>query len=398
MPTGSSEAKMLRLELLPGGSGDCIWFEYGKPGDAHIVLIDGGVMNTYEYLDTRIREKLHDCGATGVHFELLVVTHIDNDHIEGILRLLNETRHKISFGDIWFNGNQQLKNLPQPTTERKDRLGNDYPPRPDLLGLKEGDELSVLLPSRNLPWNKKFKGKAVMLSPEGRLPARKLKGGLKLTLLGPPLERLQRLAADWKSVMKDYDYIPTGSASERKDILGLKDTWPPAWQPTTSTDGSVTNGSSLSILAEFEGHSLLLSGDAFADDLADNLTKLQQERGLGNGQLPITALKLPHHGSARNVTEKLLSRIQCGYYLISTNGSGRQRHPDHQALLSILKYSTMEPCLAFNYGVETTRKWGERVYDVRDRGFPNYKTLYPANPNKGLVLVWEKDNPIPKSV
>jgi hypothetical protein len=397
MPVGSSEAKMLRLELLPGGPGDCIWLEYGEPGDAHIVLIDGGIKNTYECLDARIREKLKECGTSGVHFELLVVTHIDNDHIEGVLRLLKETQYQLSFGDIWFNGDLQLKNLPQPTTGRKE-LGNAVSPRLDVLGVKEGDELSTLLPSHNLPWNKKFKGKAVMLSPQGRLPACKLKGGLKLTLLGPPLERLQRLAADWEEVMKDYDYSPTGSAFERMGTLGLKDTWPPVWEPTTSTDDSVTNGSSLSLLAEYEGHSLLLTGDAFADDLADNLVKLQQERGLGNSKLPITALKLPHHGSARNINEKLLSSIQCGYYLISTNGAGRQRHPDQQALLSILKYSTVQPCLVFNYETGTTRQWGDRMYEVGDTGFQSYQTLYPADPSKGLALVWDKDNQTPKSL
>ena len=211
-------------------------------------------------------------------------------------------------------------------------------------------------------------------------------------------KRLYHLAADWQSVMKDYDLSLTGSAIKQENILGPKDTWPPAWHPSTSTDGSITKGSSVSILAEYEGHSLLLPGDAFADDLVDSLAKLQQERGLGDSKLPVAALKLPHHGSARNITEKLLSSIQCGYYLISTDGSGQQRHPDHQALLSILKYSTMEPCLAFNYDNDTTRRWHDFKNEVPDLGGRGYETIYPADPNKGLVLVWEKDGPIPKSV
>jgi len=148
---------MLRLELLPGGPGDCIWLEYGEPGNKHNILIDGGIKKTSARLKSHIKEKLQECGGTCLHLELIIVTHIDKDHIDGILELLKDTKNNLCIGDIWFNGNKQLKKLPKPSTKHGDILGNNNFPSPDILGLVEGDQLSKLLSCRNLPWNKNSK-------------------------------------------------------------------------------------------------------------------------------------------------------------------------------------------------------------------------------------------------
>lgn len=60
--------------------------------------------------------------------------------------------------------------------------------------------------------------------------------------------------------------------------------------------------------------------------------------------LPLAGLKLSHHGSFKNLTKEMLEGINCRRYLVSTDGSVHH-HPDHQALLRILKYSTTRPLL-----------------------------------------------------
>jgi len=381
---------MLRLEVLPAGPGDCLWLEYGEPGQARILLIDGGLKNTFEQLDRRIGEAIEARRTSTLHIDLLVVTHIDNDHINGVLKLLEETEHPICFGDIWFNGNSQLLNLPPPAPEeaRKDMLGGQVSlPRPDLLGLQEGDRLSKLLATRKLPWNVAFGGGAAMITASEELPTRKLEGDLKLTLLGPTLGKLYQLAEKWKPVLDEYERVErTGPLPERRDLLGPSDTWPPTWRETTSSDESVANGSSIALLAEFGEHSLLLSGDAHAKDLAEAVAKLRAERNMRRNPLPVTTFKLPHHGSIQNMSKDLLAQIQCGRYVISTDGSGRPKHPDHQTLLSILKYSAARPCFAFNYDSNTTRDWRDRRQDVIDLGFRSYDTVYADDQNQGLVL------------
>jgi len=380
---------MLRLEVLSAGPGDCLWLEYGEPGRTHIVLIDGGLKGTFNHLERRIGEAMQARGTATLHIDLLVVTHIDNDHINGILKLLEDMRHSISYGDIWFNGDYQLVNLPPPTAEeaRSDMLGDGVSlPRPDLLGLREADQLSRLLRTRELPWNVAFGGGAAMTPVTGELPARELEGGLKLTLLGPPLLRLRELAASWKPVLEEYERLErSGPVPERGDLLGRGDTWPPTWRETISPDDTVANGSSIALLAELGERSLLLTGDAYSEDLSSALVRLRAERKMERNSLPVTVFKLAHHGSARNMSQDLMSQIQCRRYVISTNGS-THKHPDHQALLSVLRYSTIQPCLAFNYDSDTTRNWRDRRQDVIRLGYRSYDTVYADRRHRRLVL------------
>ena len=78
--------------------------------DIHI-LIDGGTANTYR---TYLRERLIQLRNDGKAIDLLVVTHIDNDHIGGIIELLkengsNENPHIIEIRNIWHNSYRHLQ-------------------------------------------------------------------------------------------------------------------------------------------------------------------------------------------------------------------------------------------------------------------------------------------------
>src|SRR6185369_528707 len=78
--------EMFSIELFPAGGGDCLWIEYGSAKAPHRLLIDGGIPATASELRRRIKlvpEKKR-C------FELVVVTHIDLDHIGGLLPLLRK--------------------------------------------------------------------------------------------------------------------------------------------------------------------------------------------------------------------------------------------------------------------------------------------------------------------
>ncbi len=150
-------------------------------------------------------------------------------------------------------------------------------------------------------------------------------------------------------------------------------------------DTSAANGSSIMLLAEHDGRAILLAGDGYAPDLARALERLRQERGLGDGRLPLDAFKLAHHGSAKNLDASVLDKVDCSRYLISTDGS-THKHPDHQALLRILRHVPRRPEFLFNYEVPTTAPWRDGRAEVVGLGFQNYATRFPARPGEGLSL------------
>jgi hypothetical protein len=407
---------MLTLQLLPAGCGDCLWLEYGTGATRRIVIIDGGLTETATALRRRIEAARRARNVATLDVELLVVTHIDNDHILGIIELLKTESPGLRVKDIWFNGRPQLMALPAAPRSRsggarrtasaapadlmggpsdvdeavEDRSSLDaaaLPSAADLLGPQQGDQLSELLATRRLPWNTQtlWKGGAVMIPDTGELPSVTLEGDLKLTVLGPNVERLYKLCTAWADVLGGRDEPATAQAVP-DDLLGRRDTWPPVWKDGEGRDPSVANGSSVMLLAEYGGHALLLAGDGYAPDMAAAFDRLRAQRQMPSA-FPLDAFKLSHHASENNLTRDLLEKIDCRRFLVSTDGSVH-RHPDHLALLRILRHVTKRPEFLFNYRSDTTRPWDERKRDVT-KNFQDYDTRFPDDPAEGIVVSFD---------
>src|SRR5215472_4366479 len=154
---------MFEIEMLPAREGDCLWIRYGEAKKPHQILIDGGRAATGKALKLRFA----DLPKAQKTFELLIITHVDRDHIEGVLELLEDPNLSLRFKDIWFNGFDHLKKVPLET-----------------FGAVQGERLSAVLLNKKLPWNRHWKRKAVCLGPKG-LKRIKLADDMTLTLVSP---------------------------------------------------------------------------------------------------------------------------------------------------------------------------------------------------------------------
>lgn len=347
---------MLSVEMLPAQYGDCLWIEYGDEREPRRILVDCGMKSTCRLLSKRLKK------SPFLEFELLVLTHVDADHIQGSIPLLQQFGPD-RFQDVWFNGWKQL-------------------PPDDSLGPVQGEIVSALLEKGGFAWNRPWRGKAktVVVPEEGRLPSHTLEGGLKLTLLSPTLERLADLRREWKKVLKQENMRPgdTGDALRRlekrrelqPDALGRIDVRALA-RTKYEPDKGAGNGSSIALLAEHGGQAVLLAGDAFAPLLEQTVGRLLQERRQ-EGKLRLDAFKLSHHGSRGNTSPGLLGMIACRDFLISTNGSS-YHHP-HQETIARVLLSQKKPRLHFNYRSDENRVWADRSLQ-RDY---EYEAFYPA--------------------
>ena len=68
---------------------------------------------------------------------------------------------------------------------------------------------------------------------------------------------------------------------------------------------------------------MLLTGDARSDDLLAYVGATGLER---NGVAHFDVLKMPHHGSVRNVTAEFFDRVKADHYVISADG--KNGNPD----------------------------------------------------------------------
>ena len=355
--TGAAEA-VLNIEMLPAAHGDCLWIEYGSEGKISRVLVDGGTPETFE---PWIKPRIEKLAKDDRHFELLVLTHIDADHVGGGIPFIRAASELgVTVGDVWFNGWKHIKQY-------------------GFLGAKQGEVFSGLLETNRWPWNAWMKGKAIVLT-ESELPSCTLPGGLVLTLLSPTPNKLKALAIKWKKEITALGLEPgQGDQFLARTTVTTSTDVPALAASPFSSDSAENNGSSITLLAEFGGKSVLLGADCHAPLLAESLKTLLKARGLK--KLPLSAFKVPHHGSRNNLDETVMSLIDCRNYLISTSGKVFQ-HPDREAIARIIHFGGRSPQLMFNYASKVNEVWARR--DLQQQY--GYGAVYPEPGHDGLLV------------
>ena len=352
------------IEMLAADQGDALWVEWGLPGGpTRRLLVDCGTTRTW---GAALKPRIQRIAAPdAAHFELFILSHIDSDHIEGSLPLLREAQALgVSFGEIWFNGRKHLGNQ---------------------MGATQAEAFSKLLAGKSYAglWNKRFEGGAVLRPDDALPPAIALADGMRLTLLSPVQDTLDRLAPFWDSELKN------AAKSEASELMGHRQLEPSKditflANKKFESDPSRPNGSSIAVLAEFQGKSLLLAADVYAPVLEQAVDLLRTQRGLpADRPLQVDAFKLSHHGSRNNLSVPLMKKLQARHYLVSTNGD-RHKHPDREAIARVLKHGGEQPKLWFNYLPEDEyhRFWFEPATQARH----GYTVEQPSAGQAGTVL------------
>jgi glyoxylase-like metal-dependent hydrolase (beta-lactamase superfamily II) len=93
--------------MFPAKNGDCFLVSMGTDKKQHI-LIDCGYTETYNKF---LKNELYNIARKNEAISLLVITHVDQDHILGALKLIEENnKHKfIHIEEIWHNSYRHLQ-------------------------------------------------------------------------------------------------------------------------------------------------------------------------------------------------------------------------------------------------------------------------------------------------
>lgn len=378
----TGQVPAITVEVLPAGYGDCLLVTCPVEGlpeqRAWRLLVDTGPDECWPALRQRLA-KIPPQADGKRTIDLLVVSHIDHDHI-GAARLLLEDRElNLEFGDVWFNA-------PSPQA-RPGHVG----------GVAEGRSLAKLLGShdgRRRPWNVAFAGQHAVTDREGGWRPVALGEGLPhITLLSPDPKRLQALFKVWE---RELDRLRNGEHNEKiepprlgrpgeLDIEALAN-------KVTALDRAAPNGSSIAFLIEHQGASALLAADAFPHVLGPAIVNLATERRRQARQGPtvtaalkVDVLKLSHHGSRANTTLDLLKAVQADHYIVSTNGA-IFRHPNDEALARVVAHGGARPTLWFNYDAATLGDRIERWLKSPNSAERDYRVELPALGQEGVIV------------
>jgi hypothetical protein len=334
----------VELTFLDARQGDAVWVRWGE---GRQLLVDMGTSGTGRAIADRFRALPEGQRA----FELLVVTHVDTDHIGGVLSGLVDPDEPVpvTFADVWFNGWEHLHGL-VPADERS-------PLEP--MGGVQGELLTTWL--RDRAWNDAF-GRAAAVRTDTELPTVELPDGLTITVLAPVQQRLTDLAPEWQLAVEAA--LESGRLT---DVSPGLESLGPSTPPTLETvldlellsedpsaaDSSKANAASIAFLLEHDGKRALLTGDATSAELLGGLALLD-----GGERVPVDLVKLPHHGSRNNVSRALVQAVDCPLWVFSSDGT-TFRHPDAIAVSRVVRDAGGEPHLVFNVP-STFNRWWER--------------------------------------
>jgi beta-lactamase superfamily II metal-dependent hydrolase len=335
---------LVTFEALNALYGDCLLLRYpGPDGKERLWIIDGGPRSEtvnkkplWVWRDVLLPhlEKIGGKGKT-LPVALGMVSHIDDDHINGIQQLTNLLRNQrrgqtppVQFSRFWFNSFDDLVGpMPsgpsgQATTAATDTVVNelsavlaDEHATLVMQSVRQGVSLASDLGALGLKNNFPVNGLVMASKAQPKIPVE----GAVVTVIGPMKDRVEKLRKKWiKALQKP-------AAAARK--TALQD----LFLPNKSLDQAVPNLSSIVVLVDVGGRKLLLTGDANGK----YIVSAWQELGLKAGPVKIDLLKMPHHGSIRNSTEDFLKFFIADHYVFSANG--KYDNPDAPTIEALVK-------------------------------------------------------------
>jgi hypothetical protein len=326
------------LEFLNAKHGDCLLLHYGPADAPRLIVIDGGPATVYA---NRLKGRLDDIRkkrkTNQLEIRMAMVSHIDDDHINGVCEWFAELRDLQDSGEplpcdiltLWHNSFDDLiaktgttsalqiaSNAPATASVASLKLDpSGFKPQDKggaaeiIASVKQGRRLRLDADALSINMNSGFDD-LIQYEKSSKATANQVNigTGLKFTVLGPRKEELDKLREKWKEdlpkILKD-EKKKKGKASE-------------------FLDRSIPNLSSVVVLAEFGGKTMLLTGDARGDNILESLAESPK---VLKDKLPLDILKVPHHGSHRNAAVKFFKEIPAKNYVISAEGDGKHPNP-----------------------------------------------------------------------
>ena len=323
---------LFSLDVLRAAKGDCLCLHYGTASKPGLILIDGGPATIYEdSLQPRlnqIRKQRKIADTKPLPVDLVMISHIDDDHIQGMLDLFKSLADakregrlvSLKINSLWHNSFARLLQQEAGLVEKTTAAAYGVASLGQIAKV-EGLSPDVGKVLASVPQGATLENYATQLgisnqqSPSGLMSAAKpfkpLEiGPLKVTILGPQQKEIDKLRKEFEKWVKSQAKLKAGAALAAYD------------------DDSFFNLSSIVALVEAGPKKILLTGDARGDKILDGL---RQAGLLKKGQtLHVDILKAPHHGSDRNIQPDFFESITANHYVFS--GDGEHGNPERATL------------------------------------------------------------------
>jgi len=338
---------LFTLEALNAAHGDSVLLHWrgSKNDPVKTALIDGGPTVTWKASLKPRLDQLVKAQGKPLQFPFVMISHVDDDHTGGLVKFFEwlsaqsaprtldvQTLWLNSFGAItagrtasvdassWPVEDTLLDDLAEFAAQAlaANQIGGpERDAAATLASVKQGAQIAGYAKQLRILGNS---GEDLLLRPSGTGKLmKKTFGALTLTVLAPGEDDLNTLRVDWKKKLSELKQ--KAKIAELAAYAELVD----------YVDKSINNLSSIVVLAESNDKRMLLTGDARGDSV---ITGLRKGGFLANGSMHVDALKMPHHGSWRNMKAEFFDQVKADYYVFSANG--KYNNPDKDTLEALV--------------------------------------------------------------
>lgn len=399
----------MKIKMFPANSGDSFLISCGE----NHILIDGGYKDTYTDF---IRAELENINKMNQKIDLAIITHIDQDHIQGILEFIKENGEQsnsniIDIKEIWHNSYKHLQFEYADESEKIDReceilkeqILKGYAILKEgkrKISAYEGSTLASILFEKNYNWNNTFKSQAVLCNNYEKV---KVSDDINIILLSPIRDSLNKLKNVWKKSLnkrkrgfkfKEEKYYNDAfeffvyNLKEQIKAVPKKISANNSKENTFEfgdIDGSPTNESSIAFILENQEKKVLFLGDANPVIIYNSLVQLKEI--YPEYSFAFDAIKVSHHGSLGNMTEELLDLIDSEVWLFS--GNGHNNNPDKKLIdIIIEKKRNYMKKFIFNYD---NFEWLQEIKEKQN--YNNYLVI-SENGECVIEIHWREKNDI----
>lgn len=288
----------ITFSFLKAGSGDAILISF----DGKNILIDGG--EVYHGFIDEI-EKIKENNQL---IDLMVLTHIDSDHISGFLEILED--YSFLINSIWFNPFDKAVLFPSLN-------------RSNETSAKQGLKFQKFVAAFKVEYSNFSYDDQIFI--EAKPEKFVLFPQLEVNILSPNKEKLDTLREKYTPPVK------TNETSAKKRINS--GTIEELAQYKFEKDSSLANAASIALLLTYQKeYKFLLLADADIELVTTTLKSLGYSKA---NKLKVNFVKLSHHGSKNNLNQAFLDIVETDSFVISTNGE-RHFHPNTETLCKII--------------------------------------------------------------
>jgi hypothetical protein len=358
----------VRLEFLNAAHGDAILASWGD--SPRLALIDGGPSGSFGVaLGPRLEElkaERTQAEDEALVLDLVYVSHIDDDHIAGIVQLLTNLRRKQRDGlplpyrveRLWHNSFEEVIAAADPgasVAQVESELG------------QMGRTAQVVAASVNQGRDVRDLGRALGVAgnvPFGGVITGGMSAdvyGLNFTIVAPNQGALDALEAEWRK------------AKRRKEPEVLAQAFSDTHVPNLSSICSVVGGPK---------GGALLTADARGDRVMEGL-EAAALMPVG-GTVHFQVFQVPHHGSKNNSDQVLYERVTADHYVISADGLAHP-HPSPDTLAWIANARGTD-----GYTIHLTNSIPAAMTQLKELAVRrNFTVEARTDPQRGIAVPFE---------